>query len=218
MTPTQLPDESSRAFAAFKTYLADGPKRSIRRCARTLGKSATICARWSKKYRWQKRLRELELDDCKRAIKAEEQAKLSVAKERERAQLKFQERALEVSQKMTARGLQILKQPLKGTKPADAARLLNVADAIGRAALGLEGAAGAAFGLHPIEPPNITVIHHRDSQSDVVDAIQRQFLRDNPDDPAAVGRIDADELRATAATDAELLRKWHGRDQSNDLN
>ena len=218
MTPTQLPDESSRAFAAFKTYLADGPKRSIRRCARKLRKSATICARWSKKYRWQKRLRELELDDCKRAIKADEQAKLSVAKERERAQLKFQERALEVSQKMTARGLQILKQPLEGTKPADAARLLNAADAIGRAALRLEGAAGAAFGLHPIEPPNMTVIHHRDSQSDVVDAIQRQFLRDNPDDPAAVGRIDADELRATAATDAELLRKRHGRDQSNDLN
>jgi hypothetical protein len=183
-----------------------------------LRKSPTICARWSKKYRWQKRLRELELDDCKRAIKADEAAKLSVAKERERAQLKFQERALEVSQKMTARGLQILKQPLKGTKPADAARLLNVADSIGRAALGLEGAAGAAFGLHPIEPPNMTVIHHRDSQSDVVDAIQRQFLRDNPDDPAAASRIDADELRATAATDAELLRKWHGRDQSNDLN
>jgi hypothetical protein len=218
MTPTQLPDESSRAFAAFKTYLADGPKRSIRRCARKLRKSATICARWSKKHRWQKRLREAELDDGKRAIKADEQAKLSVAKERERAQLKFQERALEVSQKMTARGLQILKQPLKGTKPADAARLLNVADAIGRAALGLEGAAGAAFGLHPIEPPNMTVVHCRDDQSDVVDAIQRQFLRDNPDDPAAVGRIDADELRATAATDAELLRKRHGRDQSNDLN
>ena len=110
-----------------------------------------------------------------------------------------------------------MRQPLKGTRPADAARLLAVADSIGRAALGLEGP-GAAFGLHPIEPPNMTVIHHRDHQSDVVDAIGRQFLRENPTDPAAVGRIDADELRATAATDAELLRKWHGRDQSNDLN
>ena len=216
MTPTQLPDESPRAFAAFKTYVADGPKRSIRRCARKLRKSPTICARWSKKYRWQKRLRELELDDCKRAVKADEQAKLDVAKEQERERLKFQQRAVEVSRKATEKGLEILRQPMKGTRPADAARLLAVADAIGRSALGLEGP--GAFGLHPIEPPNITVIHHRDDQSDVVDAIERQFLRENPTDPAAVGRIDADELRATAATDAELLRKRHGRDQSNDLN
>ena len=203
MMPTPLPNEGLRAFAAFKMYVEDGPKRSIRRCARKLRKSPTICARWSKKYRWQKRLRELELDDCKRAIKADEQAKLDVAKEQERERLKFQQRAVEVSRKATEKGLEILRQPLKGTRPADAARLLAVADSIGRAALGLEGV--GAFGLHPIEPPRMTVIHHRDGQSDVVDAIKRQFLRDNPDDPAAVGRIDADELRATAASDAELL-------------
>src|SRR5437899_663892 len=73
MTPTPLPDESHRAFAAFKAYCAD-PKRSIRRCARKLHKSPTIIARWSKKHRWQTRLRELELEDCKRAVKADEQA------------------------------------------------------------------------------------------------------------------------------------------------
>ena len=87
--------------------------------------------------------------------------------------MKFQQRAVEVSRKATEKGLEILRQPLKGTRPADAARLLAVTDAIGRAALGLE--APGAFGLHPIEPPNITVIHHRDGQSDVVDALQRQF-------------------------------------------
>ena len=210
MTPIQLPDESPRAFAAFKTYVADGPKRSIRRCARKLRKSPTICARWSKRYRWQKRLRELELDDCKRAVKADEAAKLSVAEEQERERLKFQQRAVEVSRKATEKGLEILRQPMKGTRPADAARLLAVADQIGRLALGLEGP-GAAFGLHPIEPPNITVVHYRDDQSDVVDAIKRQFLRENPTDPAAVGRIDTDELAATAAADAELLREWERR-------
>jgi hypothetical protein len=209
MMPAPLPNEGSRPFAAFKTYVEDGPKRSIRRCARKLRKSPTICARWSKRYRWQKRLRELELDDCKRSVKADEQAKLSVAKEQERERLKFQQRAVDVSRKATEKGLEILRQPMKGTRPADAARLLAVADQIGRAALGLEGA--GAFGLHPVEPPNITVIHRRDEQSDVVDALKRQFLRENPTDPAAVGRIDADELAATAAADAELLREWERR-------
>ena len=151
----------------------------------------------------------MELEDCQRAVKADEKAKLDVAKQREREQLKFQQRAVEVSRKATEKGLEILRQPLKGTRPADAARLLAVADAIGRAALGLTEP--GAFGLHPIEPPNITVIHHRDGQSDVVDAIRRQFLRENPDDPAAVGRGDADELRATEATDAALLLKWRGK-------
>src|SRR5712691_3479801 len=114
MMPAPLPNEGSRPFAAFKTYVEDGPKRSIRRCARKLRKSATICARWSKRYRWQKRLRELELDDCKRSVKADEQAKLSVAKEQERERLKFQQRAVDVSRKATEKGLEILRQPMKG--------------------------------------------------------------------------------------------------------
>jgi hypothetical protein len=116
--------------------------------------------------RWQTRLRELQLQDCKRAVAADEAAKLSVAEERAREQMKFQLRALEASKRATDRGLQILKQSAKGSKPSDAARLLAVGDAIGRATLGLSGAStGGAFGLNPIATPNIKVVVHEDEIS-----------------------------------------------------
>ena len=188
--PVQLPDESARAYAAFKSYVGD-PQRSIRRCARRLRKSSTIVARWSRRYHWQNRIRKMELENCKRAVKADEKAKLTVAEERERERLKFQQRAVEVSRRATEKGLQILKQPLKGTKPGDAARLLAVADAIGRSALGLAGdVAGGAFGLTPVATPVITVIHQSDEQSKEVERIQKQFIADHPDDPAVVGFLE----------------------------
>lgn len=106
---------------------------------------------------------------------ADEAAKLSVAEERAREQMKFQQRAIEVSRKATERAMEILKQPLKGSRPHDAARLLAVGDAIGRAALGLSGATGEIghFGLRPVAAPNIRVVIHRDAQSDVTDSFKR---------------------------------------------
>jgi hypothetical protein len=182
MTPTQLPNESHRAFAAFKKYVAIGDKRSIRALCRKHGKDRATCEKWSKKYQWQKRLRELLLQDCQRAIAADEQAKLNVAEERERERLKFQQRALEASKRATERGLQILKQSAKSSKPSDAARLLAVGDMIGRAALGLGGSEQtAAFGLRPTVQPVIKVVLRRDEQSDEVKKNEREFLRKHPD-------------------------------------
>jgi len=207
-TPVQLKDESPRAYDAFKAYCAD-PKRSIRRCARKLHKSSTIIARFSKKYHWQKRLRELALDDCKRSVAADEQAKLNVAEERERERTAFQQRALEASKRATQRALEILKESAKGSKPSDAARLLAVGDAIGRAALGLSGADSShvsfAFGMRPVETPTIVLRMRRDAQSDYVDAIERRYLREHPEHPQA--RIRADELREHEESDREILER-----------
>ena len=180
MTPSQLPAESQRAYDAFKAYCAD-PKHSIRRCARKLRKSPTIIARWSKRHQWQKRIRQLELEDCQRAIEADEQAKLNVAEERAREQMKFQQRALEASKRATERGLQILKQSAKGSKPSDAARLLAIGDAIGRAALGLTPSGGGSFGLNPTAQPIIRVVLHRDAQSEQLKKNEDEFLRQHPE-------------------------------------
>jgi hypothetical protein len=187
MTPIQLPNESLRAFAAFKHYVEMGDKSSIRACARKLHVSSTIIARFSVKYRWQKRLRELELENCKRAVKADELAKLNVAEERERERLKFQQRALEASRKATERALTILKQPLKGTRPSDAARLLAVGNMIGRAALGLTTESTGAFGLRPTGAPPIFRVIHEPLPKEATDAWE-QFAAANPADPAVVGR------------------------------
>jgi hypothetical protein len=73
---------------------------------------------------------------------------------------------LEASKRATERALQILKQSAKGTKPSDAARLLVVGDAIGRAALGLSWEPTAQtghFGLRPTGVPNIRVVLRMDS-------------------------------------------------------
>jgi hypothetical protein len=180
----QLPDESLCAFATFKKYVAMGDKRSIRALCRKHGKDRATCEKWSKKYQWQKRLRQLELEDCQRAIEADEQAKLNVAEERAREQMKFQQRALEASKRATERGLQILKQSAKGSKPSDAARLLAVGDAIGRAALGLSGESTAQtghFGLRPTAPPNIVIRISRDEQGKQMDLKTIQFLREHPE-------------------------------------
>src|SRR5262245_54595902 len=180
MTPTQLPNESHAAYSALQCYCAD-PKRSIRRCARKLRKSPTIIARFSKKYRWQQRLRELALEDCARSVAADEQAKLNVAEERERERTLFQQRAIEVSRRATEKGLEILKQSATGCKPSDGARLLAVADMIGRNALGLGGeSAQGAFGLRNA-PINIAVVVEDDAESLAQKEREEEFFRAHPE-------------------------------------
>jgi len=182
MTPTQLPNESVRAFAAFKRYAEMGHKRSLVKLGRKLGISRQAVEQLSKRHRWQQRLRELELADCKRAIEADEQAKLNVAEERAREQMKFQQRALEASKRATERSLQILKQSAKGSKPSDAARLLAVGDAIGRAALGLDSAPiGGHFGLQPTAPVNVVIRVRHDERSYHMHFETIRFLREHPE-------------------------------------
>jgi hypothetical protein len=114
---------------------------------------------------------------------------------------------LEVSRKATEKGLEILRQSAKGSRPQDAARLLAIGDAIGRNALGLSGAEASqvsfAFGMRPVPTPNILRMR-RDAQSDYADALTRKYLRENPEHPQASLR--ANELREHEKSDRELLR------------
>jgi hypothetical protein len=52
----QQPRESLKAFAAFKTYLALGPERSLVRVAAQHGKSKTMMEKWSRKFDWPARV------------------------------------------------------------------------------------------------------------------------------------------------------------------
>jgi hypothetical protein len=76
---TPLPNESPKAFSAFKAYADLGDRRSIRAVARKLHKSVTLLARWSKKFRWQERIAALNVEDVMRDIAADKRAKLAVA-------------------------------------------------------------------------------------------------------------------------------------------
>lgn len=52
----QQPREGNKAFAAFKTYLEQGPQRSIRAVGEKLGKSEGLIERWSAKFDWPARV------------------------------------------------------------------------------------------------------------------------------------------------------------------
>jgi hypothetical protein len=53
----QLPRESNKAFAAFKTYLDLGPQRSLALVADKVGKSKTMVERWSRRTDWPARIK-----------------------------------------------------------------------------------------------------------------------------------------------------------------
>jgi hypothetical protein len=144
MTPLPLKSEGARAFAAFQLYVKMGDRRSVRACARRLHKSPTIVARWSKRHTWQKRLRQLELDECKRAIAADEQAKLNVAEERERLALRHASQKIKAAEKLFDRAHEVLKQPAKSS--ADSARMFAVAAMLGDSVLNV---GLASFGPPP---------------------------------------------------------------------
>jgi hypothetical protein len=137
------------------------------------------CEKWSKKYQWQKRIREMLVEDAKRSARAADQAALNVATELERERLKFQQRAIEVWQRAIERGLEILKCPVKGSKPGDAVRLFAVAYQIGADALGLAG--GGQFGLHPSKAPIINVVIKRDAHSKKVKQYEDEFFARHPE-------------------------------------
>src|SRR5438093_10647210 len=116
--PTPLPNESAKAFHAFTIYLTD-PKRSRVRVGKKLGVSRQNIDKWADRFHWSERVRSAMIADAERSARAADQAALNVAEEKERERLKFQQRALEVSQRAIEKGLEILKQPAKGNKPAD---------------------------------------------------------------------------------------------------
>ena len=52
----QQPKESTKAFAAFKTYLGLGPERSLVAVASKVGKYRSLIERWSRKFDWPARV------------------------------------------------------------------------------------------------------------------------------------------------------------------
>lgn len=54
---SRLPNESAKAYAAFKTYAELGSERSLKRLGQIIKKSQTWCGTWASKWQWQERIR-----------------------------------------------------------------------------------------------------------------------------------------------------------------
>jgi hypothetical protein len=160
-----------------------GHKRSLVKLGRKLGISRQAVEQLSKRYHWQKRLRELELEDCKRAVKADEQAKLNVAEERERLALRHTEQKLRASERLFDRAHEVLRASTSRSRPSDSARMFLVAAELGNQALGMSGTTGesGAFGLRPLGGPNIKVVVHEDEQSRERRRHEAAFLAAHPE-------------------------------------
>jgi hypothetical protein len=129
------PDESAKAFDAFAAYRDQGARRSIRTVAHTVGKSATLIARWSKRHDWQVRVATFDsrVDDVKVAVQIaeiEDDAREMARRHINQAKL-IQQRALEILRIDPTRRGETLK-----LSTIDAMRGLEIAQRLERLATG----------------------------------------------------------------------------------
>jgi hypothetical protein len=121
------PNESVRAYEAFKIYLDLGAQRSQVKVAEKLDKSSAIVARWSIRHAWRKRMEAWETEQDREWLK-----------ERRRSLREANRRHTTLAKSMTgkiASRLKVLK--VEELSPQDLARWLDVAVKIERLGLGL---------------------------------------------------------------------------------
>jgi hypothetical protein len=141
----QQPQESAKAYEAFKVYLDQGPQRSIRATGRKLGKNRVTLEGWSSKWRWVERVKAWEADAAEREkVLRDEAMKADAAKWAER-QRGIREREFSLGEKLLARAEQMLEFPLarRTVKDGDKTTVVeparwNAADAPRMAAIGTE--------------------------------------------------------------------------------
>ena len=182
---TQLENESTKAYEAFRCYLDMGGKRSQLAVGRELRKSRQLITRWASKFQWAKRVVTAGLRDHDQSIKASEQAKIEVARKKEALQLRVKERGEILFDKLSAKAEQLLQLPAvrsvtkdgKTTvEPANAAffsaaaRLVDSADRIGRLTAEMPTSLGELTGkdgkaLIPTVQPVLNYIINEDANS-----------------------------------------------------
>lgn len=133
----KLPKESSRAFAAFHTYLGLGSERSIEAAGKKVGKCSKVLERWSKKFGWTDRARDYDAH----LVRVEEEAKevqlRAKAVDWAKRQEELKEAEWELSKAVIGRLRDFLKKPDIRISFRDAVYALELASKVGRLAAGL---------------------------------------------------------------------------------
>jgi hypothetical protein len=182
---TQLENESTKAYEAFRCYLDMGEKRSVRNVAKKVHKSSRLIGRYSSRFQWVERIRTANFDDANMSRDATGQAKLEIARKKEALQLRVKERGEILFDKLSAKAEQLLQLPAvrsvtkdgKTTvEPANAAffsaaaRLVDSADRIGRLTAEMPTSLGELTGkdgkpLIPTVQPILNYIITEDANS-----------------------------------------------------
>lgn len=92
----RLPEESTEAFEAFKTYRDMGAERSLAKVGEKLGKSTALMERWSARHEWVKRAQAWD-DEAERQAAQKQLKDIANARARQRKQaVKMQLKALQL--------------------------------------------------------------------------------------------------------------------------
>lgn len=137
----QQPKESTKAFAAFKTYLELGAERSLATAADKLGKSKRMMEKWSRKFDWPARVQAhaAHLADIERASAEAVAVKNGVdwaARQQEHREDEWQTRSelIALAREAIERWK---KNPARCGSLEGIARLLDLASKLGRVSSGL---------------------------------------------------------------------------------
>jgi hypothetical protein len=188
MVATQrLPRETARCYERFIYWANLGDKRSHAAVMKKYGISRVMVEKMSYQHRWADRLKAMHLEQHERAAEADKQAKLEVARERERRKAVIEESSWEmfvaIKEKVEAmlkfpiqvaratdeEGRKITINPAKWTF-SDAARMAQVGDVLARMGLGMPinrsevtGRDGAP--LAPLVAPVLEIKYLSDAES-----------------------------------------------------
>ena len=136
----QQPNEPSKPFAAFKTYLEMGSERSLAAVGQKLGKSVGLIERWSRRFDWPARIVAHETH----LAALEREATEALTRERAAGWVKRREDHREeewaLRGELIAAGRKVLARFLDGSRGAtlgDVTRALDLASKLGRLSSGL---------------------------------------------------------------------------------
>jgi hypothetical protein len=137
----QLPRESAKAYAAFRTYLDLGAERSLSAVAKKVGKSATLMERWSRRFDWPGRIAahegfiaQVERDAIEGLARERAVEWMKVHEDQRIQEWKRRGKLLAMADEMIARWE---KNPNKFGTLEGIARLLELATKLGRLASGM---------------------------------------------------------------------------------
>jgi hypothetical protein len=140
MTPDQLPNETSKAYAAFKAYCDLGPQRSIPALSRVYSRSIPLLKGWSRKHHWQKRVVEYDAASARTSHEAEEEALKKEAGFWAKAQIEHRKKSFNLGEAILAVAAKELQKIASSSRIAtlgDVARSIQIADTLKRLSLNL---------------------------------------------------------------------------------
>ncbi len=161
---TQLPGESNKAYEAFKLYLNMADERSIKAVSQKVKQTELYVRQWSSKFKWKERIKTANFEQLQRERAAEDLAANALAEMRVRRKAQLEKNAWELYEAFVVKLREMAKFPVatrevitKEVKSKDgktihqeitvwkaprwtfdgSARMMAIADAIGRMSLGL---------------------------------------------------------------------------------